>query len=284
MSERSRRAQYFVEVAELRDLLRGPTPPVLLDVRNENGVADGRPEYEARGTYQARCTWIWRANWWGARHQGSGAGPLPEVADLQVRARAWGISTGDAVVVYDNVFGTKAGRAWLVLRWAGVEDVRILNGGYAAWREEGYEVSTDEPSVRLGDVTLSPNHLAVLDTNGAAALANDGVLLDARSAEQFRGSLVEGRLEGGHIPGAVSAPVRDNLDERGRLLDERELRRRFDALGVDGVHAIGVYCGSGVAAAHELAVLNSLGVVASIYVGSFTAWSSDPTRPVTTGP
>jgi thiosulfate/3-mercaptopyruvate sulfurtransferase len=171
----------------------------------------------------------------------------------------------------------------LVLRWAGVDDVRILNGGFAAWREEGYDVSTDEPSVRPGDIRLTPDHLAVLDTDGAATVARDGVLLDARGAEQFRGSLADGRREGGHIPGAVSAPTRDNLDDRGRLLDEGELRRRFDALGVNDAHPIGVYCGSGVAAAHELAVLSSLGVVASIYVGSFTAWSSDPDRPVTIG-
>jgi thiosulfate/3-mercaptopyruvate sulfurtransferase len=283
MSARSQRAQYFVDASELRELLGGSTPPVLLDVRNENGVPDGRPEYETGHLPNAVYVDL-PSELIGQRHEGSGAGPLPEVADLQVRARAWGISEGDSVVVYDNVFGTKAGRAWLVLRWAGVEDVRILNGGYAAWLAAGYEVSTQEPLVSPGDVRLSPHHLSVLDDDGAAKAAEVGVLLDARSGEQFRGSLVDGRREGGHIPGAVSAPARDNLDERGLLFDEEELRKRFDVVGADGSQSIGVYCGSGVAAAHELAVLSSLGLVASIYVGSFTAWSSDPVRPVTTGP
>ncbi len=282
MSFESLRQKYFVEAAELHELLRSPRPPVVLDVRNENGVANGRPEYEAGHIPSAAYVDL-PTELVGARYEGSGAGPLPKVSDLQVRARAWGICEGDSVVVYDNVYGTKAARAWLVLRWAGVEDVRILDGGYAAWRFEGYEVSTDEPPVRPGDVRLSAGHLSVLDADGAAQIATDGVLLDARAGEQFRGSLVQGRRQEGHIPGAVSAPARDNLNDRGLLLDEGELRRRFAALGVDGGQPIGVYCGSGVAAAHELAVLSSLGVVASIYVGSFTAWSSDPARPVTIG-
>jgi thiosulfate/3-mercaptopyruvate sulfurtransferase len=283
MSARSQRDEYFVDASVLRELLHGSQPPVVLDVRNENGVPDGRPEYAAGHIPNAVYVDL-PSELVGQRDDRSGAGPLPDVTDLQARARAWGISNEDSVVVYDNVFGTKAGRAWLVLRWAGLDNVRILNGGYAAWLESGYDVSTEEPRVVPGDVRLSANHLLVLDADGAAALARDGVLLDARGGEQFRGSSVDGERSGGHIPGAVSAPTSDNLDERGLLLEEGQLRRRFEALGADGSQPIGVYCGSGVAAAHELAVLASLGVAASIYVGSFTAWSSDPARPVTIGP
>jgi thiosulfate/3-mercaptopyruvate sulfurtransferase len=283
MSARSQRAQCFVDAEALNDLLEEPKPPIVLDVRNENGVPDGRPEYLAGHIPSAVYVDLPR-ELVGRRDDRSGAGPLPDVEDLEASARAWGISNGDAVVVYDNVFGTKAGRAWLVLRWAGIDDVRILNGGYAAWLEGGYEVSTEEPRVARGDVRLSPHHLPVLDADEAAALARDGVLLDARGSEQFLGSTVDGRRTGGHIPGAVSAPTSDNIDERGLMLDEVLLRQRFENLGADGSQPIGVYCGSGVAAAHELAVLASLGLVASIYVGSFTAWSSDPARPVAIGP
>jgi thiosulfate/3-mercaptopyruvate sulfurtransferase len=283
MSARSQRDQYFVDASELRELLSGSQPPIVLDVRNKNGVLDGRPEYAAGHIPNALYVDL-PSDLVGQRDDRSGAGPLPGITDLQVRARAWGISSGDSVVVYDNVFGTKAGRAWLVLRWAGIDDVRILNGGYAAWLDGGHVVSTEEPRVAPGNVRLSPDHLPVLDADGAAALARDGVLLDARGSDQFRGSSVDGRRTGGHIPGALSAPTSDNLNERGLLRDEGELRRRFETLGADGSRPVGVYCGSGVAAAHELAVLASLGVVASTYVGSFTAWSSDPARPVTIGP
>jgi thiosulfate/3-mercaptopyruvate sulfurtransferase len=282
MSTRSQRAQYFVDAEELNDLIHALTPPIVLDVRNENGVPDGRPEYMVGHIPSAVYVDLPR-ELVGRRDDRRGAGPLPDVEELEARARAWGISSGDAVVVYDNVFGTKAARAWLVLQWAGVDDVRILNGGYAAWRDGGYQVTIDEPHVEPGDVRLSPAHVGLLDANEAAIVARDGSLLDARGAEQFRGSIVDGRREGGHIPGAILAPTRDNLDERGLLLDEQELRRRFHALGVDDSKPIGVYCGSGVAAAHELAVLKSLGLNARIYVGSFSAWSSDPERPVASG-
>ncbi|HVT68819.1 MAG TPA: rhodanese-like domain-containing protein, partial [Trebonia sp.] len=196
--------------------------------------------------------------------------------------RAWGIGDGDPVVVYDNVFGTKAGRAWFVLRWAGIASVRLLDGGYRAWTDGGFPVSTQEPAPAAGDVTLSPGHLKVLDADGAAALAARGALYDARGRGQFEGSADDRRS--GHIPGAISAPTTENLDGDGLLKDEEALRERFAGLGLAGPGPVGLYCGGGVAGAHELAVLASVGLDASLFVGSFSAWSSDPDREVETGP
>jgi thiosulfate/3-mercaptopyruvate sulfurtransferase len=278
MSRLSPREHYFVGARELAALLATATPSILLDVRNANGVPDGRPDYEA-GHIPGAVYVDLPTELVGRADDRSGAGPLPAVADLQARARQWGISQGDSVVVYDNVAGTKAGRAWFVLRWAGIEDVRILDGGYAAWRAAGLPASTETPDPPPGDVKLSAGHLPVLNADAAASLPEHGVLLDARGADAYRGSADSG----GHIPGALSAPTRDNLGADGLLLDEERLRARFAALGADGSRPIGVYCGSGVAAAHQLAVLSSLGVPASLYVGSFTQWSSDPARPVATG-
>ena len=101
-----------------------------------------------------------------------------------------------------------------------------------------------------------------------------GELYDARGRGQYAA---------GHIPGASAAPTTENLDEAGLLQDEQALRDRFAALGIDGSQPAGVYCGGGVAGAHELAVLASLGLPAALFVGSFSAWSSDPARPVETG-
>lgn len=268
------RSQHFVGAGELNDLRRAPAPPVVLDVRNQNGVPDGRPEYE-QGHIPGAVYVDLPRELCGAADANSGGCPLPAIADLQTSARSWGINNGDAVVVYDNVFGTKAGRAWFVLRWAGVADVRLLDGGYAAWVSGGYPVTIDEPATQRGDVVLSGGHLPVIDADGAAQLAEKSVLLDARGYGQYS--------EGGHIPGAVTAPTRDNLDGDGLLLGEEELRRRFAALGVDGSRPVGLYCGSGVAAAHEFAVLASLGLESSLYVGSFSQWSADPARPVAKG-
>jgi thiosulfate/3-mercaptopyruvate sulfurtransferase len=272
----SPRSEHFVTATELARLLTDPHPPVVLDVRNANGVPAGRPEYEA-GHIPGAVYVDLPTELQGVPEVGggfSGARPLPLIAELQARAQAWGIRAGDPVVVYDNVAGTKAGRAWFVLRWAGLASVRLLDGGYRAWAGGGHPVSTAEPAPVPGDVVLSPGHLPVLDAGEAAAFAVRGELYDARGRGQFAQ---------GHIPGAAAAPTTENLTETGLLKDEQALRDRFAALGIDGSHPVGVYCGGGVAGAHELAVLASLGLPAALFVGSFSAWSSDPAREIETG-
>ena len=178
------------------------------------------------------------------------------------------------MVVYDTVAGTKAGRAYWVLRWAGLADVRILDGGLDAWITAGLPVTTAASAPSPGSVTLTAGHLRELTADEAAEYAAAGRLFDARGADAYAA---------GHIPGAVSAPTRDNLDADGLLLDADTLRRRFADLGVDGSQPVGLYCGGGVAAAHEAAVLHTLGIDAALFVGSFSAWSADPSRPVATG-
>jgi thiosulfate/3-mercaptopyruvate sulfurtransferase len=95
----------------------------------------------------------------------------------------------------------------------------------------------------------------------------------------------------GHIPGAVSAPTLGNVGPDGRFLPVAELRARFAGLGVaagrsgtPGEVAVGAYCGSGVTAAHEVLALDLTGVSAGLYVGSWSGWTTDPRRPVATGP
>lgn len=267
------RSAHFVSVDELVRLLDGDRPPVVLDVRNANGRDDGRDEYAAG--HIPGAVYVDLPTQLQGRPSGlSGKRPLPDIAQLEADARSWGINTGDAVVVYDNVAGTKAGRAYWVLRWAGLTDVRLLDGGYAAWVAAGAPVSVEIPRPTPGNVTLSPGHLPVLDADGAAEYAAAGRLFDARGAAQYAA---------GHVPGAVSAPTRDNLDESGLLLAEEVLRKRFADLGIDGSQPVGLYCGGGVAAAHQVAVLHTLGIEAALFVGSFSAWSADPARPIARG-
>jgi thiosulfate/3-mercaptopyruvate sulfurtransferase len=87
----------------------------------------------------------------------------------------------------------------------------------------------------------------------------------------------------GHIPGAVSAPTGENLAADGTFLPAEELRKRFEELGAGAANRIGVYCGSGVTAAHEVAALEIAGFEAALFPGSWSAWSADPDRPATKG-
>ncbi|MGF7237752.1 MAG: DUF898 family protein, partial [Frankia sp.] len=178
-------------------------------------------------------------------------------------------------------------RAWWLWLWAGVTDVRILDGGLAAWNGAGFPLESGDRDVRPGDVVLDAGHLPVLTADEASALAREGVLLDARAGERYRGEVEPIDSRAGHIAGAVSAPTAGNLTASGTFAPTAGLRARFAALGVTadpGGPPVGVYCGSGVTAAHEIAALRAAGIDAALFPGSWSAWSADPRREIATGP
>ena len=215
----------------------------------------------------------------GGRH------PLPSLQRLQASARRWGIRRDVAVVVYDATGGLAAARAWWLLRWGGVTDVRLLDGGLDAWVRAGGPVESGDVEPAPGDVMLSGGGMPVLTIDAAAALpAAGGVLLDARAGERYRGEVEPVDPRAGHVPGAVSAPTTANLAEDGTFRPADDLGERFDALGVRSGTAVGVYCGSGVTAAHEIAALAVAGIDAALWPGSWSQWSADPDRPAATGP
>ena len=227
----------------------------------------------------------------------TGDRPLPEPGALTAALRRWGIHPDSTVVVYDDARTVPAARAWWVLRWAGLTDVRVLDGGLSAWRAVGGELVTGPEHAEPGTAVARPGALPVVDTTAVAALPARGILLDARPRDHFRG---HGEFPG-HIPEAVSAPVFDDLDQHGLLRDEHTLRARYGALGLipaaakpptalPGTPAAAEhgtarppsasYCGSGMAAALQVFVLATLGVEAALYPGSLSQWTADPDRPL----
>ncbi|MGV8976978.1 MAG: sulfurtransferase [Cellulomonas sp.] len=276
------RSAVLIEAAQLAALLEGGAAPVLLDVRWVLGRSDGRAQYLA-GHLPGAVYCDLELELASPATLADGRHPLPAVAALEAAARRWGVRTGGEVVVYDAAGGMSAARAWWLLRWAGVRGVRLLDGGLAAWVVAGGTLDTGEVTAPVGDVVLASGALATLDADGAAGLAESGVLLDARAGERYRGEVEPVDPRAGHIVGAVSAPTSENLDADGRFLGAGALRARFAGLGVPSGAQVGVYCGSGVTAAHEVAALASIGVDAALYPGSWSQWSADPDRAVTTG-
>jgi thiosulfate/3-mercaptopyruvate sulfurtransferase len=198
--------------------------------------------------------------------------------------RAAGVSQDRPVVVYDDGDSTIAARGWWTLRYYGHADVRVLDGGYRAWAGAGYPVTTAEPVPAAGDFTARPGHMPLLDAASASKTARTGLLLDARAAERYRGETEPIDPVAGHVPGAVSAPTAANVTADGTFLPPEELAARFEALGAKpGGAPVGVYCGSGVTAAHEVLALALAGIPAALYVGSWSNWIADPGRPVATG-
>jgi thiosulfate/3-mercaptopyruvate sulfurtransferase len=215
----------------------------------------------------------------------AGRHPLPSLQRLQAAARRWGISDGDRVVAYDDSGGMAAARAWWLLRWAGLTDVRLLDGGLAAWRAVGGPVEAGEVVPAPGSVTLTGGGMPTLTADEAAALpAAGGVLLDARAAERYRGEVEPIDPRAGHVPGARSAPTAATLGPDGTFLPVAVLSERFAAVGAVAGARVGVYCGSGVTAAHEVAALAAAGIEAALWPGSWSQWSADPARPVAVGP
>ncbi|MFF2329096.1 MULTISPECIES: sulfurtransferase [unclassified Streptomyces] len=269
----------IITASECASESAGPRPPVLLDVRWQLGGPNGRPGYEA-GHIPGAVFVDLDAELAGPAGRG-GRHPLPDPEEFGAVMRRAGVSRDTPVVVYDGGLGWAAARAWWLLRWAGHEDVRVLDGGLAAWKGE---LQTRTPTPAEGDFRPMPAALPLLDADGAAAMARSGLLLDARAAERYRGDVEPIDRVGGHIPGAVSAPTSENVREDGRFLPAESLAARFEALGADRAPDVGVYCGSGVSAAHEVLALAVAGIPAALYAGSWSEWSGDESRPVAKGP
>jgi thiosulfate/3-mercaptopyruvate sulfurtransferase len=281
----------LVAPAELAARLRSPTPPVVLDVRWRLGGPPGRLDHDAGhvpgAVFVDLDTELAAPPGVGGRH------PLPDPLALQEVLRRAGVGENTAVVAYDDDSGTVAARVWWLLRWAGApaDRVAVLDGGYRAWTTAALRVTAEPSRPAPGDVVVRPGTMPVVDADGAAALARDGVLLDARAGARYRGEIEPVDPVAGHVPGAVNAPATDHLDATGRWLPPAALAARYTALGVvpgAGGPAVGAYCGSGVTATAVILALEHAGLrppenPAALYAGSWSEWSADPGRPVATG-
>jgi thiosulfate/3-mercaptopyruvate sulfurtransferase len=213
-----------------------------------------------------------------------GRHPLPDPERFVAAIRRAGVSRDSRVVAYDDGPGTAAARLWWLLRDYGHDDVLVLDGGLAAWTAAGRPLTTEPAHATPGDWVGSPGHLPVVDADDVPRVVRDGLLLDVRAAERYRGEHEPIDPVAGHIAGAVNAPLAGNTDDSGRFLPDEVLRARFVALGVrDGV-AVAAYCGSGVTATQTLLALRLAGFPdAALYPGSWSAWITDLARPVATG-
>ena len=274
----------LIAVPELEQALAGANPPAVLDIRWQLGGPPGAEDHAAGHIPGAHFLSLDSELAAPAGGAAGGRHPLPDPAALGESLRRAGVGAQREVVVYDGATSAAAARAWWLLRWAGHRRVRVLDGGFAAWTAAGLPQQQQAPAAEAGDFVPAPGALPTLDADRAAALARTGVLLDARAGERYRGETEPMDSRAGHIPGAASAPTTENLEPDGRFLPVSALAERFAGLGVKPGTEVGVYCGSGVTAAHELLAMHLAGIDGVLYPGSWSEWSSQPERPVATGP
>ncbi len=217
----------------------------------------------------------------------TGRHPLPDAAAFAATLSRWGIDAGVQVVVYDEANGFYAGRLWWMLQWLGHTAVAVLNGGWRQWQKEarpaqsGAEART--PRTFVAD--LHPE-LMVDAATVMARLGDPGfALFDARTADRYRGENETIDPIGGHIPGAQSAPYTGNLDADGLMLSPELLSIRFQTLlGATPAAEAVFYCGSGVSVMSDVIAVKHAGLgMPKVYIGSWSDWISDPSRPIAVG-
>ena len=296
----------LVTAEELAGLLGEVT---VLDVRYQLGRTDGWEEYLSGHVPGAVYVDLARdlSDPPGEPVDDRGRHPLPDPQRFVAAMRAAGVRKGRPVVVYDDWDAMAATRAWWLLRDHGHEDVRVLDGGWRWWLHGGHPVETGD-TVGTGDgggagatdetqigttastpgtapdetgLNLEGGLMPRVDAEGAARVARDGVLLDARAEERFRGEAEPVDPVSGHVPGAVSLPTSRNLED-GLFRDRAALSEAYAA--TEDAGEVAVYCGSGVTATHDLFALHLLGREGALYPGSWSGWVSNRERPVETGP
>ena len=217
--------------------------------------------------------------------QGPGRHPLPAAEKLGRVLGAAGVGDEHLVVAYDDAGGSVAARLWWLFGHFGHDGrAAVLDGGIDAWVAAGLPTTTEPAGHQAAHWTPGEPRDDVVDADAVAARSPEVVLLDARAPERYRGEAEPVDPRAGHIPGAHSAPWADNLDDEGRFLPPEQLRERYSALGA-GRRPVIASCGSGITATHDLLALELAGLGGGrLYEGSWSDWSSDPGRPVATGP
>lgn len=189
--------------------------------------------------------------------------------------------------MYDDSNGAlPAARAWWMLRWLGHERVAVLDGGWQRWTKETCGQTAEVPVIHPCEFKLCLHPEMQVGLKDVDRLRLDPAyhVYDSRAEERYHGRNETIYPVPGHIPGALSAPYMDNLTAEGVFKSEEDLRQRFTKLfGELPAEQNIFYCGSGVTAAHNILAAMRAGLgQARLYVGSWSEWIADPSRPVAT--
>jgi thiosulfate/3-mercaptopyruvate sulfurtransferase len=219
---------------------------------------------------------------------GSGRHPLPDAGEFCGTLERWGIHPDSQVVAYDQASGALAARLWWLLRWLGHTRVAVLDGGLNAWRTAGEVVETAVAEYPASEYRGLPDASKVTTTDEivqAIGERRDLRLVDARDPRRFAGETEPIDTVAGHVPGAVNFPFSENVNADGTWKSPDALHRAWErVLGNDTANPVTVMCGSGVTACHLVLAAGIAGFdEPRVYVGSWSEWIRDRSRPITGG-
>lgn len=217
----------------------------------------------------------------------NGRHPLPDMNQFKTRLGQWGVDSQTQVVVYDQSNGMWASRLWWMLKYLGHEAVAVLDGGFAKWINENQPSQSGDETRPAKIFMGEPHETLRLTAEDVELIRADPAyrLIDSRAPERYRGDVEPIDPVAGHIPGAVNFFNLGNVNPDGTFLAPDVLRANFTALLGDAPPANAItYCGSGVAAAHNILALQIAGLPgARMYAGSWSEWCRDPARPTAKG-
>jgi thiosulfate/3-mercaptopyruvate sulfurtransferase len=217
----------------------------------------------------------------------SGRHPLPDPIELADKLQRWGVNNSSQIICYDDMSGAFAARMWWLLKWLGHNDVAVLDGGVDKWTASSLALETDVRKRSQGTFSGQANNNMWVNVSFVKRqLAENKInLLDARSGERFTAKDSKTDPVAGHIPGAMSFPFAENLSKQGVFLPAQELRKRFaETLSDSQNKEVINMCGSGVTACHNLLAMSIAGLpMTRLFVGSWSEWIKDKSRPVAIG-
>jgi thiosulfate/3-mercaptopyruvate sulfurtransferase len=211
----------------------------------------------------------------------NGRHPLPDAKAFGAWLGSQGVRNGDQVVCYDAANGAVAARLWWLLRWLGHEAVAVLDGGLAKWTAEGRPVNAEIPQPKAAKFEVQMRADMSVAAEAIAKTLRRRTLLDARAPARYRGEQEPIDPVAGRIPGALNRYNLDNVRGNGQFKTAEQLRDELQhVLGNRAPGDVVNYCGSGVAACHNLLAMEIAGLSgAKLYAGSWSEWIADPARP-----
>lgn len=219
----------------------------------------------------------------------SGRHPLPDIDSFADFLGRSGWCPGKLLVAYDDVGGAIAARLWWLMKYFGQENAALLDGGFPAWQAAELATEHGEIQTQAGTPAIlsTRNELVASTAELVEGLGRKNItLVDARARARFAGETEPIDAVAGHIPGAVNYPFSLNLDAADKFRTPAVIRNGLADLNAGCETAERVHmCGSGVTACHNLFATELAGLPAArLYVGSWSEWIQDPSRPVSTAP
>lgn len=269
-----------ISVQELRDKIAGGGRIVVVDAR----WSRAKKPYDSYATAHIPLAVFCdpELDLAGVPSREAGRNPLPDIERVRDAVRRWGVRSEHLVIVYDAGDGLFASRAWWILRWAGLENVRVLTGGLAAWEADGNETAFGPGNLpQPGTIAVSEGNMPVASLDDVRTWSERGILVDARESSRFEGRSERVDLQAGHIPGAVNLAARSLQNADGSFLPVEQLRERFASVGIEAGRNVAVYSGSGLHSSLFIQAMEEAGIIdASLYVGGWSQWAGNPSLPI----